>query len=112
MASPSRRRRRWWCRRRRCWQCRWWRTHYPTGRCLQCDRESPVGQSATCRLCWEQARLLQEPGRAVDLVAAIPGEQSTMLLLERLKDRGAVYPCFCSKELLDQKRAARNNRWV
>ena len=25
--------------------------------------------------------------------------------LERLKDRGAVYPCFCSKELLDQKRA-------
>ncbi|MCC6409070.1 MAG: hypothetical protein IT453_18055 [Planctomycetes bacterium] len=27
--------------------------------------------------------------RAVDLVAAIPGEQSTMLLLERLKDRSA-----------------------
>ena len=40
------------------------------GRCLQCDRESPTGESATCRLCWEQARLLQEPGRAVNLVAA------------------------------------------
>ncbi|MBU6311887.1 MAG: hypothetical protein KGN38_05070 [Actinomycetales bacterium] len=53
-----------------CWQCRWWRTHYPMGRCLQCDCESPVGESSTCRLCWEQARLLQEPGRAVDLVAA------------------------------------------
>lgn len=53
-----------------CWQCRWWRTHYPMGRCLQCDRSSPTGESATCRLCWEQARLLQEPGRAVDLVAA------------------------------------------
>ena len=53
-----------------CWQCRWWSTHYPTGRCLQCDRESPVGQSATCRLCWEQGRMLQEPGRAVNLAAA------------------------------------------
>lgn len=55
---------------RLCWQCRWWSTHYPMGRCLQCDRESPTGESATCRLCWEQARLLQEPGRAVNLVAA------------------------------------------
>lgn len=25
--------------------------------------------------------------------------------LERLKERGAVYPCFCSKEVLDAKRA-------
>ncbi len=54
----------------RCFQCRWWSTHYPHGVCLQCERPSPVGESATCRLCWEQARLLQEPGRAVDLVAA------------------------------------------
>ena len=53
-----------------CWQCRWWSTHYPSGRCLQCERASPVGESATCRLCWEQARLLQEPGRAVNLAAA------------------------------------------
>lgn len=32
--------------------------------------------------------------------------QTYQAALERLKERGAVYPCFCTKEELDRKRAA------
>jgi hypothetical protein len=54
----------------RCWSCRWWLTHYPLGDCLYCGRNTPIGESGACRLCWEQGRRCQEPGRAVDLAAA------------------------------------------
>jgi len=53
-----------------CWSCRWWRTHYPLGECLHCGRETRIGELGACRLCLEQARILQEPGRALDLAAA------------------------------------------
>ena len=54
----------------RCWICRWWRTHYQQGDCLHCARATTIGDSGACRLCLEQARLLQEPGRPLDLAAA------------------------------------------
>ena len=51
-----------------CGSCRWWQTHYPLGECDYCRRETRVGVQGACRLCLEQARLVQEPGRALDLV--------------------------------------------
>jgi hypothetical protein len=53
-----------------CWRCRWWRTHYPIGPCRYCGREMPTGELGSCRLCMEQARMRQEPGRAIDLADA------------------------------------------
>lgn len=53
-----------------CSSCRWWQTHYPKGVCDYCDRESWIGEQGACRLCLEQARMLQEPGRALDLAGA------------------------------------------
>lgn len=53
-----------------CWSCRWWQSHYPQSVCDYCRRESPVGEQGACRLCLEQARMLQEPGRALDLAEA------------------------------------------
>jgi hypothetical protein len=54
----------------RCWSCRWWHTHYPLGDCHYCARRTTIGEAYTCRLCLEQARMLQEPGRAPNLAAA------------------------------------------
>lgn len=51
----------------RCWSCRWWHTHYPLGDCQYCGRHTRVGETQACRLCIEQARSVQEPGRAIDL---------------------------------------------
>lgn len=53
-----------------CWSCRWWRTHYPVGDCAYCGRNIPIAEQGACRLCLEQARMLQEVGRALDLVVA------------------------------------------
>ena len=53
-----------------CWSCRWWQTHYPLGDCQYCGRNTRIGEQGACRLCLEQARMLQEPGRATDLVGA------------------------------------------
>ena len=53
-----------------CWSCRWWQTHYPKGVCDFCHRESWIGEQGACRLCLEQARMLQELGRALDLAGA------------------------------------------
>jgi hypothetical protein len=54
----------------RCWVCRWWKTHHPLGDCQYCGRDTRVGEQQACRLCIEQARTVQEPGRAIDLVRA------------------------------------------
>ena len=54
----------------RCWSCNWWNTHYPLGDCEHCTRNTRIGDAQACRLCIEQARMLQEPGRAPDLAAA------------------------------------------
>lgn len=53
--------------RSRCWTCRWWKTHYATGDCICCGRHTIVSERRACRLCWEQARLHQHAGHAVDL---------------------------------------------
>ena len=53
-----------------CWPCRWWQTHHPLGDCRYCGRHTRVGDWGACRLCLEQARLLQQPGRALDLAGA------------------------------------------
>jgi hypothetical protein len=53
-----------------CWACRWWHTHYAPGQCRYCHREAVIGDAAACRMCLDQARLLQEPGRALDLPGA------------------------------------------
>lgn len=54
----------------RCWSCRWWHAHYPDGDCLHCGRTTRVGELGACRLCLEQGRLRQEPGRPLDIAAA------------------------------------------
>ena len=53
-----------------CWSCRWWRTHYPERVCDFCGRTARIGEQRACRLCLEQARKVQEPGRALDLARA------------------------------------------
>ena len=56
--------------RSRCWSCRWWKTHYAEGDCICCGRHTVISELRACRLCWEQARRRQQPGRAVDLADA------------------------------------------
>jgi hypothetical protein len=51
--------RNWTCR-----SCRWWHTHYPEGTCDFCGRLTRIGEQQACRLCLEQGRMVQEPGRA------------------------------------------------
>lgn len=53
-----------------CWSCRWWKSHYPLGDCLFCRRATRIGELGACRLCLEQARLTQQPGRALEPPAA------------------------------------------
>ena len=53
-----------------CWTCRWWKTHYATGDCICCGRNTIISERRACRLCFEQARLHQQPGQAVDLADA------------------------------------------
>jgi hypothetical protein len=53
-----------------CWSCRWWQTRYPLGDCDYCGRNTRIGEQRACRLCLEQARMLQEPGRALDPAGA------------------------------------------
>lgn len=50
----------------KCWQCRWWSSHYPVGDCLYCGRHVTVGDQGTCRLCLENARSIHEPGQPLD----------------------------------------------
>lgn len=54
----------------RCWNCRWWKRFYVAGDCRYCGRHTTISELRACRLCWEQARRQQTPGRAVDLAGA------------------------------------------
>lgn len=85
----------------RCWSCRWWKTHYPDGQCRHCGRATNVGESGTCRLCWEQGRMLQEPGRAVDLVHA--NRHGQQLFLANMAFRGRK-----SQRLIPEPRRSRS----
>ncbi len=53
-----------------CWPCRWWKTHYPSGWCRLCHRDTWIAGQGACRLCLDQGRMLAERGRAPDLPAA------------------------------------------
>ena len=53
-----------------CWVCRWWQSHYPLGDCQHCGRHTRISEEGACRLCMAQARLMQEPGRALNLAVA------------------------------------------
>ena len=84
----------------RCWYCRWWRTHYVEGECRFCGRHTTVAESRACRLCTEQARMVQEPGRAVDLVAA--NRHGQQLFLANMHDRHSKPRSAGSEELRRQ----------
>jgi hypothetical protein len=69
----------------RCWSCQWWHTHYPGGDCQYCGRHTHVGEAGACRLCIEQARSVQEPGRAIDLPGGNQYGQQLFLANMRFK---------------------------
>jgi hypothetical protein len=54
----------------RCWGCRQWHARYPIGDCPHCRRRVPIGDAGACRLCWQQAVRMKEPGRPLDLAGA------------------------------------------
>lgn len=70
-----------------CGPCRWWQTHYPEGECDYCGRVTALGEQRACRLCLEHARLVQEPGRALDLTAAKRHGQQLFLANMAMKRR-------------------------
>jgi len=72
-----------------CWSCRWWRGHCPVGECPHCGRTTPINGAGACRLCWENARVLQEVGRAVDLVAANRHGQQLYIANQQYDQTGA-----------------------
>lgn len=89
----------WGVTRQRSWLCSsciWWRTHYPRGVCAYCHRESRIADQGACRLCIEQARMLQEPGRALDLAGATKhGQQlffANMAFQRRRTPRATLTP--------------------
>ncbi len=73
-----------------CWSCRWWSSHYPKGTCAFCGRDSHVSEQRACRLCLENARLQQEPGRAPDLTTA--NQHSQQLYLANMVFKRRVTP--------------------
>ncbi|WP_327660458.1 MULTISPECIES: hypothetical protein [unclassified Streptomyces] len=66
-----------------CWSCRWWFTHYPVDHCEFCGRENRINGQGACRLCWENARLHQQPGRALNL--QISNQHGQQLFLANLQ---------------------------
>lgn len=87
-----------------CWSCRWWRTHYPEGTCAFCGRHSPVGDQQACRLCVEQARHEQEPGRGPDLAAANQHSQQLFFANMVFKRRVSPMPAAAPRRPAGRKR--------
>lgn len=54
----------------RYWGCRGWQSRYPRGTCPYCGRTVPIGDAGACRLCWQQAMHVKEPGVAADPASA------------------------------------------
>lgn len=77
-----------------CWSCRWWHGHYPKGTCAFCGRDSHVGEQRACRLCLENARLDQEPGRTPDLSAANQHSQQLFFANMVFKRRATPQPTY------------------
>ncbi|PWN04350.1 hypothetical protein DJ010_01520 [Nocardioides silvaticus] len=79
-----------------CWSCRWWQTHYPKGTCDFCGRTSHVSDRRACRLCLENARLEQVPGRAPDLAGANKNSQQLFFANMVFKRRATPLPDYVS----------------
>jgi hypothetical protein len=77
-----------------CWSCKWWATHYPTGTCAFCRRDTHVSETHACRLCLENARLEQAPGRAPDPAWANKHSQQLFFANMLFKRRSIPMPDY------------------
>jgi hypothetical protein len=96
----------WGVYRAHCWlcnSCRWWRNHYPFGDCDYCGRNTRIAEQRACRLCLEQARMLQAPGRALDLAGA--NRHGQQLFLANLQ-----FKRFKTRRLAPKPRQPRRQR--
>ena len=87
-----------------CSSCRWWETHYPKGTCKFCGRQSNVSDTEACRLCLEQARMVQEPGRAPDVAAANQHGQQLFFANMLFKRRVTPMPPAAPRRRRDKNR--------
>jgi hypothetical protein len=90
-----------------CWQCRWWRSHNPEGICDHCGRATRIGERRSCRLCLEQARMLQEPGHGLDLAGATKVGHQLFFANMTFARRGA--PALSPDQRAPWKRRDKNN---
>jgi len=77
-----------------CWSCKWWESHYPKGTCAHCGRDTHVSDTRACRLCLENARLEQKPGRAPDVAAANRHSQQLFFANMLFKRRATTPPDY------------------
>lgn len=77
-----------------CWSCKWWEGHYSLGTCRYCDRDTYIGEQHACRLCLENARLEQTPGRAPDVAAANAHSQQLFFANMVNRRRKAMLPDY------------------
>lgn len=77
-----------------CWSCKWWESHYPKGTCAHCGRDSHVSDTRACRLCLENARFEQTPGRAPDVAAANRHSQQLFFANMMFKRRVSSMPDY------------------
>lgn len=87
-----------------CWSCRWWGTHYPEGTCVFCGRHTHISDQQACRLCLEQARHEQAPGRAPDLAAANQHSQQLFFANMAFKRRSSPMPPAVPRQRRDKNR--------
>lgn len=77
-----------------CWSCRWWQGHYPKGTCKHCGRATHVSDTRACRLCLENARFDQAPGRAPDVAEANRHSQQLFFANMAFKRRVSELPAY------------------
>ncbi|MFA6299735.1 MAG: hypothetical protein WC642_11245 [Nocardioides sp.] len=75
-----------------CWSCKWWRSHYSEGVCRFCGHYARVGNLGECRLCLENARFEQTPGRAPDIAGANRHSQQLFFANMLFKRRATQLP--------------------
>lgn len=77
-----------------CWSCRWWQGNYPKGTCKHCGRATHVSDTGACRLCLENARFDQEPGRAPDVAGSNRHSQQLFFANMAFKRRMSELPAY------------------
>ncbi len=77
-----------------CWSCRWWQGHYPKGTCKHCGRRTHVSDTGACRLCLENARFDQAPGRASDVAWSNRHSQQLFFANMAFKRRVSQLPAY------------------